>query len=240
MPDHESKPKHAQRQHRKPQGGHTEEFYSAREQRQLVESIDEMGRPFTGPNRHWPVLRLLQIADELSESFPQDSHAVYYDREAADFVVTEPKETKKIIGDPLEVNYAALDFVVGLYLEQFGGWIPLGGGGNVHTVRFRILDVYPSTRSVRAEILSVIAGQTVAQQPAQIEGSPGQIYICDPAGCNFNEPEADLLDREGWATYMQPQPGEAPLCQPYADSDYNPPDPQWEVQVVCCPEGSCD
>ena len=53
----------------------------------------------------------------------------------------------------------------------------------------------------------------------------GQIEVQDPAGCYFNEAEADLVGRWGTAVYMTPSESTDPYRFPI-----------WVVTGLCCPE----
>lgn len=115
------------------------------------------------------------------------------------------------------------------------GWVMRAGGGRGGlTIRFRVITAHPESRSVTATIIAVPYGMTREEMPGQFVA--GNVFICDPNGCYFNETGGELLGRDGWAEYMQPLDGHAGPCQEYPYA----PDPQWEVKALCCPLPGCD
>lgn len=113
-----------------------------------------------------------------------------------------------------------------------------GGGNNAcDTIRFKMVGVIPGTFSALCFIHAVPAGFTVGDVPgASASVLPGQstVIVCDPQCSFFNEPDANLLNRLGWAKYMQPLV--ANPCQPYDTGLV----PQWEVfSLGCAVNPSC-
>lgn len=110
------------------------------------------------------------------------------------------------------------------------------GGGSCSIVRFRVAAPIAGTMSAICFIHAVDAGFTLADVPglANLEFSgnpfPGtpNIIVCDPMCTFFNEPQAGLTNRLGWAKYMQPLI--ANTCQPNAAYLT----PQWEVFALNC------
>ena len=110
------------------------------------------------------------------------------------------------------------------------------GGGTCNTVRFRVAAPIANTMSAICFIHAVDAGFTLEDVPdlANLEfpgnplpGTPN-IIVCDPNCSYFNEPQAGLTNRYGWAKYMQPLVPNA--CQPNAAYL----SPQWEVFALNC------
>jgi hypothetical protein len=71
----------------------------------------------------------------------------------------------------------------------------------------------------------------------QCSGSSGvavddEVYIWDPAGCNFNVPWAMLDGAQGFAVRMQGSPAGYGCVDPYETGDGC----RWVVQVMCCAE----
>ena len=102
--------------------------------------------------------------------------------------------------------------------------------GACTTIRFRI-SAPLGPMSALCFIHAIPAGFTIDQVP---DVSPAvlpydsTVIVCDPQCSFFNEPWQSLLNRLGWAHYMQPlipnscQPGPYPLV------------PQWEVFSLSC------
>jgi len=117
-----------------------------------------------------------------------------------------------------------------------GPLLPDVNGAVCTTVRFRIAAPIAGTMSAICFIHAVDAGFTLADVPgkANLEFSgnpfPGtpNIIVCDPMCTFFNEPQAGLTNRLGWAKYMQPLI--ANTCQTNAAYLV----PQWEVFALNC------
>ena len=121
------------------------------------------------------------------------------------------------------------------------GWYPeikpRGGGtqGRCGDVRFQILASDSTTRTALCVILARPYGCEIADIPATVfEGQA--IEVCDPSGCFFNETNAMLVGRDGWAKYMMPVSG-ASWCQ--GSNPYYGMQPEWEVYSLCCATDSC-
>jgi hypothetical protein len=123
----------------------------------------------------------------------------------------------------------------GLGSSTAGVWWILTSAATQYNIRFHIESADPLTRSVLGSILAWAPHTlTKADLPGQ-ETIAGQVTICDPHGCIFNEPAGELLGRTGTATYRMPEIGQAAPCQvgPYVE-------PQWEADTLCCPTPACD
>jgi hypothetical protein len=97
-------------------------------------------------------------------------------------------------------------------------------------IRFRI-SAMPGPYSALCFIHAVPAGYTIDDVPGSFPAVlPGfsSLIVCDPQCSFFNEPESTLLNRLGWAKYMQPLVPNT--CQP--DGYYL--EPQWEVFSLGC------
>lgn len=109
-------------------------------------------------------------------------------------------------------------------------------GGTCNTIRFRIGAPIAGTMSAICFIHSLDAGFTLADVPGkanlEFPGNPfpgmPNVIVCDPTCSYFNEPQAGLTNRLGWAKYMQPIVPNT--CQP--DAAYL--SPQWEVFALNC------
>ena len=113
---------------------------------------------------------------------------------------------------------------------------PVGGGSSSSSsalvVRFEVSAAGTGIADMICQILAVPSGMTLGQMPGQIGGGTGLIHVCDPSGCFFNDPAADLLGANGWAQYMQPLV--VTPCQ-----EYPPLQPEWEVVSLCCTNPGC-
>jgi hypothetical protein len=115
---------------------------------------------------------------------------------------------------------------------------PRGGRGSGKAcgdVRFQILVADPLTRTALCVITARPYGCSWSDIPATIFDMQA-IEVCDPGGCFFNEPNAKMIGREGWAKYMQPIGG-ASWCQ--GKRPYYGTQPEWEVYSLCCAVDSC-
>ena len=106
---------------------------------------------------------------------------------------------------------------------------------NCNEVRFQILASDSTTRTALCVILARPYGCEITDIPATVfEGQA--IEVCDPSGCFFNETNAMLVGRDGWAKYMLPVSG-ASWCQ--GTNPYYGMQPEWEVHSLCCATDSC-
>ena len=106
---------------------------------------------------------------------------------------------------------------------------------NCGEVRFQILASDSTTRTALCVILARPYGCGITDIPATVfEGQA--IEVCDPSGCFFNETNAMLVGRDGWAKYMLPVSG-ASWCQ--GTNPYYGMQPEWEVHSLCCATDSC-
>jgi hypothetical protein len=109
-----------------------------------------------------------------------------------------------------------------------------GGGKSCNTVRFQVLVSDSLSRTALCVITARPFGCSVNDIPATlVEGQA--IEVCDPGGCFFNETNANMVGREGWANYMMPIRGSTP-CQP---DPYLEMVPEWEVFSLCCAVDAC-
>lgn len=94
---------------------------------------------------------------------------------------------------------------------------PKGGGDGSSTalrLRFTIVTADCSENPPEA---------TVTTDDRQCDADdPGNVTVYDPSGCYFDEPDADLIGRKGWASKM-----------------HNGGSCRWEVDSLCCDEEAC-
>jgi hypothetical protein len=136
----------------------------------------------------------------------------------------------------------ACDVFYVIYNEDSKRWEVLSGtgSGGVREIRFLIVTAFPESLKVYGQILSWDYGYSISDVPARFGfGSDGPtslnvVEICDPAGCFFNEPEEELMGRQGSAKYTQGVRDD--ICRvgsaPYQGV--------WEVHSLCCLNPSCD
>ena len=104
--------------------------------------------------------------------------------------------------------------------------------GACDMIRFQVLSADSTTRSALVQILGRPYGCGQNDLPGtDLGGTVAE--VCDPAGCFFNEPDDQLIGRQGWARYIQPLTSTP--CQPY---QYNLV-PEWEVFSLCCAVNDC-
>jgi hypothetical protein len=89
----------------------------------------------------------------------------------------------------------------------------------------------PGPYSALCFVHAIPAGFTISDVPglsASVLPGVSSVMICDPQCSFFNEPTPNLINRLGWAKYMQPLV--ANTCQ--LDGYYL--EPQWEVFSLGC------
>jgi len=100
----------------------------------------------------------------------------------------------------------------------------IGGGGssgsNIVVFTVDSYDYQSGVALCRIEYRPYGVGQVINEIPEY-----EQVEVYDPAGCYFNEPEADLVGRWGTAIYMTPTASTDPYRFPI-----------WVVVGLCCPE----
>jgi hypothetical protein len=137
-------------------------------------------------------------------------------------------------------QYNARTFVKSLPPLSFGwDFVPLqltgqsnncGGATAGYTIRFEVISLDEESRTALCRITAVECGGNLSDMPGQ-DITPGEIEICDPSGCYFNEDSGTILGRQGWAKWMVPLTPS--VCQPEPDYDGNF-QCQWEVFSICC------
>lgn len=114
--------------------------------------------------------------------------------------------------------------------QDRGVWTSPKGGDL--TIRFRIVASYFCGECyVDARVISVPFGVSVSDLPDVDEANNNAVRIYDRTGRYFNEPPEDLVNRIGYAVYMQPlEDGPCP------DTIF----PSWECISLPCNEVTCD
>lgn len=105
-----------------------------------------------------------------------------------------------------------------------------GGSAACDFIRFEIISVGTNFRGIRwAEVTVLSRPEGCSEVPEEVEGVIPKIY--DMAGCFLNEPDVDLIDRVGYAKYLQDER--------FIDQELEPggpiPDLAWEIHSLCCP-----
>lgn len=95
--------------------------------------------------------------------------------------------------------------------------------GGVPSIRFAIVSVdeYCATA-----LVTVLSSPSAGNVPG--ENEYGQVTVHDPSGCFFDEAEADLIGRQGFAVYLYSR--SVLDCDSEYDSAMH-----WEVHSLCCP-----
>ena len=101
------------------------------------------------------------------------------------------------------------------------------------TIRFQIITADPLTRSALCLILARPVSCGINDIPDTVLAGLA-VEVCDPGGCYFNEPNAKMVGRDGWAKYVLPIPS-ASICQ--VSQYYTT--PEWEVFALCCAVDAC-
>ncbi len=131
---------------------------------------------------------------------------------------------------------------------KYGKWVPVVGGGTpCDFIRFAIDAVYQDALPYYAtvDILSRPCGCTTVEEETEATGTgTGEtILVYDMAGCFFDEPEVDLIDRVGYAKYMIDEDYESAIPVTGTGTDVGTGtgggDCRWEVVHLCCP-ADCD
>lgn len=106
-----------------------------------------------------------------------------------------------------------------------------GNSGGGLTIRFRIIASYFCGECyVEARVISTPYGLSIGDLPDVDTYANNQVRIYDRAGCYFNEPPEDLVNRIGYATYMTPlEDGPCP------DTVFS----AWECTALCCTDSVC-
>lgn len=94
---------------------------------------------------------------------------------------------------------------------------PILRTGASQLIEFTILSVDEANLTAVVQIDARTCGKTSVTG----EDSYEQLTVNDPQGCHLNEPEGDLIGREGWAAYMEND--YTGICQ-------------WDIFSLCCPD----
>lgn len=92
-------------------------------------------------------------------------------------------------------------------------------------IRFRILAADCELGEAETDVLARPCGK----KRVDGEDAYGRVLVHDAAGCFLDEPEDDLVDREGYAARVE-VPASAEM--PY-------PECRWEIVSLCCAEDTC-
>lgn len=95
-----------------------------------------------------------------------------------------------------------------------------GGGTSLQVIRFTILTASCAAKTATVQVDARPCGKTSVTG----EDSYEQMTVNDPQGCWLDEPDEDLVDREGWAAYMEDD--YTGICS-------------WEIYALCCDPDVC-
>ncbi len=139
------------------------------------------------------------------------------------------------------------DIFIPVTRSKVGKWLALvPGSGISQRIRFVILSVDDCDNAAIVEITARPCGVSKVK-----EESACRVRVYDSLGCFFDDEEnADLVGREGWATYMQPKDPVDAICvgtstgtDAIATTTGTGTDTfcLWEIDELCCPPetGTC-
>ena len=132
-----------------------------------------------------------------------------------------------------------------IHREECGNWFTTAAASspNCGDITFKILSTGTNALGIRWAKVQILARpcgceevpeevELIVVQPSTL--GPGIDRIYDLAGCFLNEPDADLVNRVGFAKYMQDLR--------FIESPIEPggpvPDCTWSIHSLCCP--TCD
>ena len=127
-----------------------------------------------------------------------------------------------------------------LYRQNVGGqwWAAIRlsnyrGGGACDFIRFKIITTGTNALGIRWAEVNVLSRPCGCDEVSEeVAAVIARIY--DMAGCYLNEPDIDLVDRVGFAKYMQDVRFVSSPIEPGGPV----PDCGWEIHALCCP--TCD
>jgi len=114
-----------------------------------------------------------------------------------------------------------------------GRWHKKGGGsgGSGSIIRFRITaSFFCGDCFVVAQVISLPTGRSAASLPDIDTEDNNSVLIYDKTGCFFNEPPEDLVNRIGFAEYMN-HLEDGPCPDTFGEL--------WTVISLCCSEDVC-
>ena len=103
---------------------------------------------------------------------------------------------------------------------------PVNTGGGGEEIMFQIVSA-DCTSDPKSAVVDILF-RDCKKNKASEEDDSGQVTVYDELGCNFDEPEGDLVERKGLARYMKSAAGGNPA-----------PECKWVVKFICCDEDSC-
>ena len=106
-----------------------------------------------------------------------------------------------------------------------------GGGGSGSIIRFRITaSFFCGDCFVVAQVISLPTGRSAASLPDIDTEDNNSVLVYDKTGCFFNEPPEDLVNRIGFAEYMN-HLEDGPCPDTFGEL--------WTVISLCCNEDVC-
>jgi len=133
--------------------------------------------------------------------------------------ISKSPTNQRDIWNPFDVK-PSNDYII-IARTKYGAWVPIPTPKDFNFVRFKIIEMRTDSSGTYA--YSIIENRQAGATSSPGEDPYGNIEVYDKLGCVFDEPDADLVDRVGYASYM-------------ADASYGSgSNGQWEVVSLCCP-----
>jgi hypothetical protein len=113
--------------------------------------------------------------------------------------------------------------------DKLGIWLVIIAIGGFESIRFTIITADCVAKSAVVRIDARPCGKLSVSGETDVGTGTGtdayeQLTVYDPQGCFLDEPNADLINREGWAAYMVDDITR--VCQ-------------WEIHSLCCSPDAC-
>lgn len=144
---------------------------------------------------------------------------LYYDFDDKEWKINDNSGPYCLDPTLFDLDLSEEDQLIAWWNPQRAMFIPMNPGTSCDVIRFQISSMTETNVSALVDILSRTCGCEKVPQ----ETDAGQVIVIDALECVFDELNADLIGRMGYAKYMDdPTDG----CQ-------------WEVTMLCCAD-ACD
>ncbi len=145
---------------------------------------------------------------------------LYYDFDTNEWKTNETGTRYCLDPTAFDLTFSVDDRLVAWWYPQRSMFLPFVSSGCTE-IHFTIISANCGLKTALVQIDSRTCGCSKAPE----EDSYGQLTVHDSMGCHLDEPNADLIDRKGAATYMQLN-DEYDTCQ-------------WEIDDICCDPDIC-
>lgn len=98
-------------------------------------------------------------------------------------------------------------------------WHGRPGSGGVQVIRFELT----AEVVVNSQFTALVKSRPIGTRTVSEETEYGTVTVHDMIGCLLDEDEADLIGRQGYATYLETR------------DEYDTPTKRWEITSLCCP-----